>query len=114
VKTKTHCAFRVDIWDDIGASIVEHVAGVGDFEVAEATYRAAAARWQQRIILRQGIQVVPAVPKLWTIFGPAGRGTPGTNGRLARWENSRPPISPPRARPVTQGVVAISATPSSF
>jgi hypothetical protein len=45
VKTKTHCAFRVDIWDDIGASIVEHVAGVGDFEVAEATYRAAAARW---------------------------------------------------------------------
>jgi hypothetical protein len=27
----------VDIWDDTGDSIVEHVAGVDDFEVAEAT-----------------------------------------------------------------------------
>jgi hypothetical protein len=45
MKTKTHFAFRVDIWDDIGDSIVEHVAGVDDFEVAEATYRAAVARW---------------------------------------------------------------------
>jgi hypothetical protein len=26
----------VDIWDDSGNSIVEHVAGVDDFEVAEA------------------------------------------------------------------------------
>jgi hypothetical protein len=33
----------VDIWDDTGDSIVEHVAGVDDFEVAEATYRAAVA-----------------------------------------------------------------------
>ena len=45
MKTKTHFAFRVDIWDAIGNSIVEHVAGVADFEVAEATYRAAVARW---------------------------------------------------------------------
>ena len=37
MKTKTHFAFRVDIWDDTGDSIVEHVAGVDDFEVAEAT-----------------------------------------------------------------------------
>jgi hypothetical protein len=35
----------VDIWDETGDSIVEHVAGVDDFEVAEATYRAAVARW---------------------------------------------------------------------
>jgi hypothetical protein len=28
----------VDIWDDTGDSILEHVAGVDDFEVAEATY----------------------------------------------------------------------------
>jgi hypothetical protein len=27
VKTKTHFAFRADIWDDTGDSIVEHVAG---------------------------------------------------------------------------------------
>ena len=45
MKTKTHFAFRVDIWDDTGNSIVEHVAGVDDFEVAEATYRAAVAHW---------------------------------------------------------------------
>ena len=41
MKTKTHFAFRVDIWDDTGDSIVEQVAGVDDFEVAGATYRAA-------------------------------------------------------------------------
>jgi hypothetical protein len=59
VKTKTHFAFRVDIWDDTGDSIVEHVAGVDDFEVAEATYRAAVARWPSaRITLRQGIRVM--------------------------------------------------------
>jgi len=34
-------AFRVDSWDDTGDTIVEHVAGVDDFEVGEATYRAA-------------------------------------------------------------------------
>jgi hypothetical protein len=45
--------------DDTGDSIVEHVAGVDDFEVAEATYRAAVARWPAaRITLRQGIRVV--------------------------------------------------------
>jgi len=59
VKANTHFAFRVDISDDTGASIVEHVAGVDDFEVAEATYRAAVARWPAaRITLRQGIRVV--------------------------------------------------------
>jgi hypothetical protein len=59
MKTKTHFAFRVDIWDDTGDSILEHVAGVEDFEVAEATYRAAVARWPAaRITLRQGIRVV--------------------------------------------------------
>jgi hypothetical protein len=59
MKTKTHFAFRIDIWDDTGNSIVEHVAGVDDFEVAEATYRAAVARWPRtRITLRQGARVV--------------------------------------------------------
>jgi hypothetical protein len=38
---------------------VEHVAGIDDFEVAEATYRAALARWPgARITLRQGARVV--------------------------------------------------------
>jgi hypothetical protein len=59
MKTKTHFAFRVDIGDDTGDSIVEHAAGVEDFEVAEATYRAAVARWPSvRITLRQGARVV--------------------------------------------------------
>jgi hypothetical protein len=59
MKTKTHFAFRIDIWDDTGESIVEHVAGVDDFEVAEATYRATVARWPMaRITLRQGARVV--------------------------------------------------------
>jgi len=54
MKTKTHFAFRVDVWDDTGNSIVEHVAGVD-----EATSRAAVARWPAaRITLRQGIRVV--------------------------------------------------------
>jgi hypothetical protein len=50
MKTKTHFAFRVDIWDDAGDSIVEHVARVDDFEVAEATYpRRAIERWPTAI-----------------------------------------------------------------
>ena len=59
MKTKTHFAFRVDIWDDTGDSIVEHVAGVDDFEVAEATYRAACERWPGvPITLRHGARVI--------------------------------------------------------
>jgi hypothetical protein len=64
MKTKIYFAFRVDIWDDTGDSIVKHVAGVDDFEVAEATYRPAVARWPAaRITLRQGARVVM---KSWT------------------------------------------------
>ena len=38
---------------------IEHVAGVDDFEVAVATYRAAVARWPRaRITLRQDARVV--------------------------------------------------------
>jgi hypothetical protein len=59
MNTKTYFAFRVDIWDDAGDSIIDHVAGVDDFEVAEATYRAAVTRWPlARITLRQGARVV--------------------------------------------------------
>jgi hypothetical protein len=59
MKTKIYFAFRMDIWDDTGDSIVEHVAGIDDFEVAEATYRAAVVRWPKaRITLRQGARVI--------------------------------------------------------
>ncbi len=47
------------IWDDVGGGIIEHVGGADDFEVAEATYRAAVARWPAaRIMLRQDSRVV--------------------------------------------------------
>jgi hypothetical protein len=40
-------------------SIIEHIAGIDDFEVAEATYRAAVVRWPRaRITLRQGARVI--------------------------------------------------------
>jgi hypothetical protein len=56
MKTKTYFVFRVDIWDDTGDSIIEHVAGA---DIAEAIYRAAIARWPTaRITLRQGARVV--------------------------------------------------------
>jgi hypothetical protein len=43
--TRTHFSFRVDTWTPDGESIVEHVAGVEDYELALATYRAVIERW---------------------------------------------------------------------
>jgi hypothetical protein len=45
MKTKTHFAFRVDYLGRHSRQHVEHVAGVDDFGVTEATYRAAILRW---------------------------------------------------------------------
>src|SRR5262249_51957990 len=39
--TRTHFSFRVDTWTSDGESIVEHVAGVEDYQVALATFRTA-------------------------------------------------------------------------
>jgi hypothetical protein len=45
--------------DDVGGEIIEHVAGVDDFEIAQATYAAAVRRWPAaRIMLRQGARTV--------------------------------------------------------
>ena len=45
--------------DTRGESIVEHVAGVEDYQVALATYRAACERWPGTpITLRQGARVI--------------------------------------------------------
>jgi hypothetical protein len=43
--TKTYFSFRVDVWDEAGDSIVEHVARIDDFETAMATYWGAIQRW---------------------------------------------------------------------
>ena len=64
MKTKTYFAFRMDVWDAPGDNIVEHIAGVDDFETAVATYAvatymAACLRWPKtKITLRQGARVV--------------------------------------------------------
>jgi hypothetical protein len=59
VKTKTHFAFRVDVWDDAGVSIIEHVAGIDDYQVALATFLAACQRWPGTpVTLRQGARVI--------------------------------------------------------
>ena len=50
VKTRTDFTHRVDVWDNAGENIIEHLAGVEDFEVAEAAYRAAVKRWPQAAI----------------------------------------------------------------
>jgi hypothetical protein len=39
--TRTYFTFRIDTWTADGESIVEHIAGVEDYEVALATFRAA-------------------------------------------------------------------------
>jgi len=53
--TRTHFTFRVDTWTPDGESIVEHVAGIEDYEVALATYRASCGT---PITLRQSARVI--------------------------------------------------------
>ena len=56
---RTHFTFRVDTWTPDGESIVEHVAGIEDYQVALATFRAACERWPGTpITLRQGERVI--------------------------------------------------------
>jgi hypothetical protein len=63
---KNSLHFRVD-WTPDGESIVEHVAGVEDYQVAAATYRAACQRWPSiPITLRQGARVIQDSRRLRT------------------------------------------------
>ena len=43
-KTRTHFTFRIDTWTPDGESIMEHLAGVEDYRVVLATFRAACER----------------------------------------------------------------------
>jgi len=45
IKNRKQFAHRIDLWDDDGANLVDHLAGVADLDVAAATYRAACRRW---------------------------------------------------------------------
>jgi len=74
--TRTHFAYRIDRWTPDGESIVEHVAGVEDYEVAVATFRDACERWPHTpITLRQGTRVIEDSRRLrlaWSDKGPQG------------------------------------------
>ena len=57
--TRTHFTFHIDLWTADAESIVEHGAGVEDYQLALATYRAACGRWPGTpITLRQGARVI--------------------------------------------------------
>jgi hypothetical protein len=57
--TRAHFAFRVDRWDQLGENILDRVAGIEDFQIAQATFEAACKRWpSETITLRQGARVI--------------------------------------------------------
>ena len=57
--TRTHFAYRIDLWTDDEKEVVEHLADVDDLTVALATYHAAIERWPGKAItLRQGRHVI--------------------------------------------------------
>ena len=73
-KTRTHFTFRVDTWTADGESIVEHLAGVEDYTLAMATYRAAVERWPNiPITLRQGARVIEDSRRLRLAWSDKGR-----------------------------------------
>jgi hypothetical protein len=49
--SRTHFAFRIDMWSPDGSSIIEHIAEVEDLQIAQATYRAAVERWSGGAII---------------------------------------------------------------
>jgi hypothetical protein len=80
-KTKTHFAFRIDVWDAAGDNVVDHLAGLDDYLMAAAAYRAATEnKPSDKITLRQGARVIL---QNWCDSLPAalgsGRGIAGSN-----------------------------------
>ena len=85
-KLRTHFTLRVDTWTPDGESIVEHVAGVEDYQVALATYPAACERWPGTpFTLRQGARVIEDSRRLWQSQRFTARAvTTSLNANLAR------------------------------
>jgi hypothetical protein len=72
--TRTHFTYRIDTWTPDGESIVEHIAGVEDYQVALATFRAACERWPGvPITLRQGARVIEDSRRLRLAWSDTGR-----------------------------------------
>jgi hypothetical protein len=74
-KTRTHFAYRIDTWTKPDAQdIVEHIAGLEDYELALATFRAACERWPHTpITLRQGTRVIEDSRRLRIVSSDQGR-----------------------------------------
>jgi hypothetical protein len=52
-------AYRIDLWDADGDSVVKHLADIDHLLVTRATYEAACKRWPgERITLRQETRVI--------------------------------------------------------
>ena len=52
-------SYRIDRWVPDGSALEEHVAGLSDFNLAQAAYEAAVRRWpKSAITLRQGTRVL--------------------------------------------------------
>ena len=74
MKDRAYFAFRVDMWDDDGENIIEHLAGVEDFTLALATYKAACERWPKAAItLRQGARVIEDSRRTRLVWSDKGR-----------------------------------------
>ena len=58
-KDRKRFSHRIDMWDDDGENVLEHLAGVEDFDLAMAAYRAACLRWPgAAITIRQGARIL--------------------------------------------------------
>jgi Resolvase, N terminal domain len=86
VKTKTHFAFRVDIWDDAGNSIVEHVAGADDFEDAK-TNRAELAK----LIRRRLDRLARSTRDLLNVLATVGEREAGFRSLKDTWADTTTP-----------------------
>jgi hypothetical protein len=76
--TRTHFTFRVDTWTPDGESIVEHVAGIEDYQVALATFRGACERWP-------GTPITPGQAGLEFLLAAHGlRSTPAERQHINR------------------------------
>ena len=65
MKNRIHFKHRLDMIDAQG-EIIEHLARVDDFELADALYEAALKRWPKaNILLRAGSWVVRAAGRGW-------------------------------------------------
>jgi hypothetical protein len=58
-KTRTSFAYRINVWNDAGDTVIEHVASVEDYGVARAAYDRACRRWPMATVtLRKGARVL--------------------------------------------------------